>query len=64
MPNFIPRDRRQDVWISINFEDQLQPGTFEHIIHYLVENKLDLSIFSVLCKNEKMDAPLVIQRFS
>lgn len=53
MANFIPYDHRQDVLISVNFEDQLQPGTFEHAIHYLVENKLDLSIFSSRYKNEK-----------
>ena len=57
MPNFIPYDHRQDVLISVNFEDQLQPGTFEYAIHYLVEKKLDLSIFFSRYKNEKNGRP-------
>jgi len=31
--------------LVINFEEQLQPGTFEYAIHYLIDNKLDLSHF-------------------
>lgn len=31
--------------VVINFQDQLQPGTFEHAIHYLVENNFDLSVY-------------------
>jgi hypothetical protein len=38
MPNFIPTDYKQSVLLPINFEDQLQPGTFEHAIHYLIDN--------------------------
>ncbi len=40
MPNFIPYNHNQDTMVVINFLDQLQPGTFEHAIHYLVENCL------------------------
>ena len=32
--------------VVINFQDQLQSGTFEHAVHHLVENKLDLSVFN------------------
>lgn len=45
MPKFISYNYNQDTMVVINFQDQLQPGTFEHAIHYLVENKLDLSVF-------------------
>ena len=45
MPKFIPYNYNQDTMIVINFQDQLQPGTFEHALHYLIENKLDLSVF-------------------
>ncbi len=44
MPNFIPRNYRQAIMVTLNFEDQLQPGTFEYALHYFIENKLDLSI--------------------
>ncbi len=45
MPNFIPYNYDQDTMVVINYMDQLQPGTFEHAIHYLVTHKLDLSVY-------------------
>ena len=45
MPRFIKYDYKQDTMLVINFEEQLQAGTFEYAIHYLINNKLDLSIF-------------------
>lgn len=45
MPKFIPYNYNQDAMVVINFQDQLQPGSFEHALHYLIENKLDLSVF-------------------
>jgi len=45
MPNFIPYNYKQDAMVVINYEDQLQPVTFEHAIHYLINNKLDLSVY-------------------
>ena len=53
MPNAIPANYKQSAFISINFEDQLQPGTFEYAIHYLIENKIDLSVFDDRYKNDK-----------
>ena len=38
MPNFLPSNYRQDKLIALNFEDQLQAGTFEYALHYLIEN--------------------------
>lgn len=52
MPNFIPTEYKQNVLLSINFEDQLQPGTFEYAIHHLIEKKLDLSGFEQEYRNE------------
>src|SRR5690606_6392628 len=45
MPKFKPYNYNQDAMVVINYKDQLQPGTFEHAIHFLIEQKLDLSIF-------------------
>jgi transposase len=45
MPKFVPYDYNQNAMVVINFKDQLQPGTFEHAIHFLIDNKLDLSVF-------------------
>lgn len=41
----------------INFDDQILPGTFEHAIHYLIENKLDLSAFHACYRNEHEGRP-------
>jgi hypothetical protein len=35
MPRFYHYDYGQCVMLALNLEDQLQPGTFEHTVHYL-----------------------------
>ena len=57
MPNFIPYDYSQSLMVVINYQDQLQTGTFEHAIHYLVDNKLDLSIFNPRFSNDETGRP-------
>ncbi len=52
MSKFIPYNYNQNAMVVINFNDQLQPGTFEHAIHYLINYKLDLSIFNSAYKND------------
>jgi transposase len=44
-PNFKNANYHQGTFIAISQEDQIQPGTFEHAIQHLIDNKLDLSIF-------------------
>ena len=57
MPKFIPYDYNQTSMVVINFKDQLQPGTFEYAVHYLIDNKLDLSIFYPNYNNEEGGRP-------
>lgn len=57
MPNFIPYDYNQDTMVVIDFQDQLQAGTFEHAIHFLIDNKLDLSIFHPNINNDDGGRP-------
>jgi len=57
MPNFIPANYKQEVFIPLSFEEQLQPGTFEHALHYLIEDRLDLSIFYPRYKNADAGRP-------
>jgi len=57
MPKFIPYNHDQHSMIVINFKDQLQPGTFEHAIHYLIHNKIDLSIFDDVYRNSENGRP-------
>lgn len=53
MPNFKPYNHDQSSMVVINYRDQLQPGTFEYAIHYLIEHKLDLAIFFPDYKNDE-----------
>ena len=57
MPKFLPYDYSQSSMVVINFQDQLQPGTFEHAVHYLIDNKLDLSVFYPRFRNEETGRP-------
>ena len=57
MPRFIDYDYNQTVLLPIAFENQILPGTFEHTIHYLVDNVLDLSIFDSKFKNAETGRP-------
>jgi len=52
MAKFIPYDYNQSSLVVINFNDQIQTGTFEHALHHLIENKLDLSCFEAKYKND------------
>lgn len=53
MARYIPHDYSQHAMVVINYEEQLQPGTFEHAIHYLIDNKVDLSGFDDYYKNDE-----------
>lgn len=57
MPKFKHYDYNQSSMVVINYEDQLQPGTFEHTIHHLIDNKLDLSIFYPNYRNDDEGRP-------
>jgi transposase len=52
MPRFKHYNYDQDSMVVINYQEQLQPGTFEHAVHYLIEHKLDLSIFHPKYRND------------
>ncbi len=56
MPNFKPVDYNQTTMIPVDFDSQLLPGTFEHTLDYIIEKKLDLSIFNHRYKNDKTGA--------
>ena len=52
MPRFKHYNYDQDSMVVINYQEQLQPGTFEHAVHYLIEHKLDLSVFHPKYRND------------
>ena len=45
MPNFKKYNYDQDTMIVVNFEEQLQPNTFEYTLHKLFDSHIDLSAF-------------------
>ena len=45
MARYRDRSREQTCMVPVHLDDQLQPGTFEHTIDYLVDNEIDLSVF-------------------
>jgi len=45
-------DYDQMIMLPISSEDQLSPGTLEFAIHYLVETRMDLSVFDEKYKND------------
>jgi len=50
-------DYNQTVLLPVDFEQQILPGTFEHSLHYLVDNELDLSIFDSKFNNDEAGRP-------
>lgn len=57
MPRFIEYDYNQTVLLPVAFENQILPGTFEHTIHHLVDNELDLSLFDSKFNNDDGGRP-------
>jgi transposase len=49
--------REQGGMPAISFENQIMPGTFEHTIDYLVENRIDTSNIDTRYKNDDTGAP-------
>ncbi|MGI9241639.1 MAG: transposase, partial [Verrucomicrobiales bacterium] len=56
MARFKPYDYDQSVMIPLCLEDQLQPGTFEHAVHHLIEERFDPDLFDGLYDNEEHGA--------
>lgn len=57
MPKFIPADYNQSSMVVINYQDQLQPGTFEHAIHHLIDKRIDVSVFYPSYQNDDGGRP-------
>jgi len=57
MARYRDRSREQSYMLPVHLADQLQPGTFEHTIDYLVDNEIDLSGFDARYGNDEVGAP-------
>jgi len=56
MARFKPYKYDQMVMVPISFQNQLEPGTFEHTINELVERHIDLSVFEGRYQNDNSGA--------
>lgn len=57
MARYKKYDYSQGKFIPICFDKQILPGTFEHTLHYLIDEEIDLSIFDSRYQNDETGAP-------
>jgi transposase len=55
-------DKNQGLFITVDLQKQLIPGTFEHTLNELIDKKLDLSIFDQRYKNDETGATAIEPR--
>jgi len=58
MARYKAYDYRQGKFIPVSFDKQILPGTFEFTLNYLIDNKLDLSVFDDRDGNDDTGAPV------
>lgn len=56
MPRFKDTEIRQGRFISVQFDHQILPGTFEYALNYIVDRKLDMSVFHAHYRNDEKGA--------
>ena len=57
MARYKPTDYGQGQFIPISFEKQILPGSFEHALNFVVDNKLDFSALDKSHNNDDVGAP-------
>ena len=57
MARYKPADYGQGQFIPISFEKQILPGSFEHALNFIVDNKLDFSVLDKIHVNDDVGAP-------
>ena len=57
MPKYIPTEYNQNILVPVKLSEQIQPGTLEHTIDYVIENKVDISSLEEYYKNDDTGRP-------
>lgn len=57
MPRFKPYDYRQGLMVALTLEEQLPPGSLEHALHHLIEERIEESWFEELYANDETGRP-------
>ncbi len=53
MAKYKPYTTKQGIFAAVFLEDQLQPGTFEHTLNYLINQEIDLTFFDSRYRNDE-----------
>jgi transposase len=59
MARYRIHEKKQSILVPVHFKDQIQPGTLEYAIDYLVDNEIDLSGFESRYRNDETGAPAI-----
>jgi len=62
MARYKETEKGQGLFLTVNLSEQLVPGTYEHTLNYVIDNKLDLSIFDRKYHNDYTGAPAIEPR--
>ncbi len=57
MARYKPYNYSQGKFLSVFFDKQILPGTFEFTLNYLIDEGIDLSIFEGRYNNDETGAP-------
>ncbi len=52
MARYKPVDPHLSKMLPVRFSDQIQPGTFEYAVNWLVDHEIDLSVFDARYRND------------
>ena len=59
MAHYRDYDPEQARLLPVSLKQQIQPGTIEHTIHYLVDHEIDLTVFDARYRNDATGAPAI-----
>ena len=59
MAHYKETEKGQGLFLTVNLSEQILPGTYEHTLNRLIDEKLDLSIFDSKYSNEETGAAAI-----
>ena len=59
MPRYREYSYEQARLLPVSLKQQIQPGTFEHCVNYLVDQEIDMKVFENKYRNDETGAPAI-----
>jgi transposase len=59
MAHYKETEKGQGLFLTVNLSEQILPGTYEHTLNHLIDEKLDLSVFDNKYNNEETGAAAI-----